>query len=273
MAQMMQKTANGGLSQMKKLVSSDAMLERAKNTLGSEKAARVFLNSVLSLYGNDKLLTDCDPNAVMVEAMKAASLNLPVSKSLGFAYIIAYKNKGVPEPQFQLGYRGLIQLAQRSGQYKYINAGAVYEGMKVKTDMLSGMVEITGEAKNENVIGYFGYFELLNGFKKAVYWTKEQVEQHAKKYSRAWTMQNSPWHTQFDAMAIKTVLKTMLTKYGILSIEMMDTVAEDTTVDEKVEAEVAANGNQTPITIEMVDEEPAAVKQVVVAADDEEAGF
>lgn len=259
------------IAQVKKLVNSDVMLEKAKAVLGSEKSARIFLNSIVSLVGNDKLLSECNPNLIMAECMKAAALNLPINKSLGFAYIIAYKNKGVPEPQFQLGYRGLIQLAQRSGQYRFINAGAVYEGMKVKNDFLSGMLEITGEPVNDNVIGYFGYFELLNGFKKAVYWTKAEVEAHAKKYSRAWSMQSSPWHTQFDAMAIKTVLKSMLTKYGILSIEMIDTISEDNDIDERVEAEVAANANQTPITIpvDMVEEVPAAD----APADDEEAGF
>ena len=261
---------SGGLAQMKQLVNSDAMVEKVKNMLGTEKAARVFLNSALSLYGNDKMLSECNPNLVMAECMKAAALNLPVNKSLGFAYIIAYKNKGVPEPQFQLGYRGLIQLAQRSGQYKYINAGAVYEGMQVKTEILSGMVEISGEAASDKVIGYFGYFELLNGFIKAVYWTKARVEAHAKKYSKAWKMDNSPWHTEFDEMAIKTVLKSILSKYGILSIEMIDAISDDNDVDSKVESEVAANGNQTPIIIPTDFKEES---ETPAAADDEEAGF
>lgn len=252
-----------GLVQMKKLVNAPAMIERAQNALGSEKDAKAFLTSVLSLYNDDKLLAKCNPNDVMVECLKAATLKLPVTKSLGFAYVIPYGNT----PQFQLGYRGLIQLAQRSGQYKYLNAGCVYEGMKIRTEILSGMVEITGEPISDKVIGYFGYFELLNGYKKATYWTKEQVEAHAKKFSKAWSQASSPWHTQFDAMAIKTVLKSILSKYGVISIDFANVLAEDN-VDEKVETEVAANANATPIEIpvEIVDEEPQM-------ADSEEAGF
>ena len=254
---------NNGLAQMKKLVNAPAMVERAQQALGNEKDARAFLTSVLSLYNDDKLLSKCDSNLVMAECLKAAALKLPVTKSLGFAYVIPYGNT----PQFQLGYRGLIQLAQRSGQYRYINADCVYEGQKVKTEILSGMVEISGEPSSDKVIGYFGYFELLNGYKKAVYWTREKVEAHAKKFSKAWSQAGSPWHTQFDAMAIKTVLKSILSKYGVISIDFANTLAEDS-VDERVETEVTANANTTPIEIpvEMVDEEPQT-------ADGEEAGF
>lgn len=229
---------------MKNLVNSESMKKRMEGVLGRE--AGTFLASVLDLYSSDSYLQQCDANKVMAECMKAAALKLPIAKSLGFAYIIPYKNV----PQFQLGYKGILQLAQRTGQYKYINADVVYEGETVFHERLSGMVSITGERTSDKPIGYFAYFQLLNGFEKAVYWSEDRVRQHAKKFSQSYKAgkQDSPWFTNFEAMALKTVLKQLISKYGIMSVEFARVLDNDNAVD-RVDAEVAANGNGEPVAL------------------------
>lgn len=231
------------LSQMKAIVASENVKNRLENLLGNQ--AGVFLASILDLYSSDTYLQKCNPNAVVAECMKAATLALPISKALGFAYVIPYGTT----PTFQLGYKGIIQLAQRSGQYKYLNAGEVYEGEAVNYNRITGMLEIEGEATSDKVIGYFAYFQLKNGFEKAVYWSVEKVIAHAKKFSQAYKAgkKDSPWFTNFDAMALKTVLKSIVTKYGPMSVEFADAMAHD--VDDRVEAEISENANQQPVTI------------------------
>ena len=233
---------NENIKAMKGLVRSDSLKKRMEGVLGKE--AGTFLASALDLYTSDTNLSRCDANRVMAECMKAAALKLPIAKSLGFCYIIPYGDI----PQFQLGYKGYIQLAQRTGQYRYINADMVYEGEVVTYNRITGMMEVSGEATSDKPIGYFAYFQLLNGFEKVVYWTKEKVEAHAKRFSKAWKQQGSPWHQHFDAMALKTVIKQLISKYGIMSVEFANAVAGDE-FDERVEAEVNANANGDPVIL------------------------
>ena len=260
--------AQSNLARMKALVASDDVKARLNNLLGEQSG--VFLASVLDLYNSDDNLRQCNPNAVMAECMKAAALNLPISKALGFAYIIPYKTT----PTFQLGYRGLIQLAQRSGQYKHINADVVYEGEVIEYNRITGTLEIHGEAQSETVVGYFAYFQLVNGFEKAIYWSKERVISHAKRFSQAYKggRKDSPWFTNFDAMAIKTVLKSLIGRYGPMSIEFASAIARDDV--DKVEAEVAENANGEPITMEaeFVEEKPTAPEPVNDEPEDDDEG-
>lgn len=242
-----------GLAKLKAVLNNETMQQSFKNILAENAGA--FMASIIELYQSDSALQRCDPNKVILEALKAATLKLPITKALGFAYIIPYGNV----PQFQLGFRGLVQLAQRSGQYRYINADAVYEGEKVIYDRITGMLKIEGEATSDKPIGYFAYFQLLNGFEKCVYWTREKVEAHAKRYSKAWSKSDSPWHTSFDAMALKTVLKSIISKYGIMSVEFVNALSNDA-VDEAVEAEVTEKANGQPIAIPVNVAAPAAVE-------------
>lgn len=239
----MNQLQTNGYKQLKTILNNDTMKQSFRNVL--EENAGAFMASILELYQSDTALQECDPNKIILEALKAATLKLPINKQLGFAYIIPYK--GIP--QFQLGYKGYIQLAQRSGQYRYINADVVYEGEQITYDRITGMLMITGEATSDTPIGYFAYFQLLNGFEKCVYWTREKVEAHAKRYSKAWNRQNSPWHTNFDAMALKTVIRNIISKYGVMSVEFANAVAEDTSVEERIEGEIVENANKTPLTI------------------------
>lgn len=213
------------INQMKNLLANQGMQNLFADALNENKDR--FLASIIDLYNGDTYLQGCNPKEVAMEALKAATLNLPINKNLGYAYIVPYKNKGKLTPQFQIGYKGYIQMAQRSGQYKALNAGIMYEGMDIKRDFLRGTFEIIGEPKSDKVIGYFAYFQLLNGYEKAVYMTKDEVTEHAKRYSQAYGSDYSPWKKQFDEMAQKTVIKKLLSKYGVLTTEFQDAVKEE----------------------------------------------
>ena len=210
------------------------------------KKAGTFITSVLDLIGQDKNLIKCDPNLVVKEALKAAGLDLPISKTLGFAYVIPYKN----QPQFQMGYKGYIQLAIRTGQYKHLNAGEIYEGETIDVDRIRGTMTIYGQKTSDTVVAYFAYLELINGFEKAVVWTREQVEAHARRFSKSYGgKHDSPWETDFDAMAKKTMLLQLLPKYGPMTIELGQALEKDRGDYQDFEAKVRENANTEAIDI------------------------
>ena len=144
----------------KQVLNDTSIRNRVRTSLGEN--AGNFLASMLDLYEGETALQNCDPQKVAMECLKAASLNLPLVKGLGFAYVVPYGNT----PTFIVGYKGMIQLAQRSGQYRFLNADAVYEGEEVKVNRLTGQFEIVGSKATDKAIGYFAYFQLINGFEK-----------------------------------------------------------------------------------------------------------
>jgi phage RecT family recombinase len=166
-----------------------------------------FTTSLLSVINNNALLAECRPDMVLQAAMTAASMDLPLNQNLGFAYMIPYKNKGVYEAQFQMGWKGFVQLAQRSGLYKTIAATPVYEGQLITNDPLRGIAFDWTVPASGQPIGYAAYFELLNGFEKTLYMTMAEVTAHAKQYSQSYKSGFGPWKDNFEAMAEKTVLK------------------------------------------------------------------
>ena len=182
------------------------------------KGAGAFIGSLQALTKQNHLFANCDAKSTVAAAMKAATLKLPIDQNLGFAYIIPYGKQA----QFQMGYKGFVQLAMRSGQYKTINASVVHEGEVEGVDFISGEI-IRGQRTGNNVIGYVAYFQLINGFSKTLYMTKEEIEQHARKFSKAYN--SGPWKTNCDQMALKTVLKLLISRYGIMSIDMQDSGA------------------------------------------------
>lgn len=214
-----------------------------------------FMASMIDLFTSEKALQDCDPAKVVAECVKAAALNLPLVKSLGFAYVVPYKNV----PTFIIGYKGILQLAQRSKQYQTINADVVYEGELVGFDKLRGMIDLSGERKSDKVIGYFAYFKTIYGFEKVLYMTKEEVQAWGKKYSKSFSSSYSPWQTEFDKMALKTVLLRLIRTYGIMSTELADAITQDT--QETVSREIEQNANSVTIDIqaEVVDTETGEV--------------
>ena len=214
-------------SVMNSIVNAESTKKLLQNTL--KENAGSFSASIIDLYNSDKTLQECDPRQVMGEALKAASLKLPINKQLGFAYVIPYRDykSGMQIPQFQLGYKGMIQLCMRTGSYRYINAGEVYEGELVKIDKLTGEVDLSGEAVSDKIVGYFAYMETVNGFKKAFYWSKEKTIAHANKYSKSYKNGNAIWRDNFDEMAIKTVLRNLLSHYGIMSVELIQAFTDE----------------------------------------------
>ena len=196
------------------LVAQADIKARFEELLG--KKAPGFISSLLAVVNNNKLLAKANPKTVIAAGAMAASLDLPINQNLGFAYIIPYKD----EAQFQMGYKGYIQLAMRTGQYQTINAAEVYEGEIVKQNRFTGEYEF-GEKNSDKIIGYIAYFKLVNGFEKYLYMSIEEMQAHAKKFSKNYKGGTDKWGlTDFHSMAIKTVLKRLISKYGILSIEM-----------------------------------------------------
>jgi len=158
----------------------------------------------------------------------------------------------------QIGYKGYVQLAQRTGQYRIINADAVYEGELRGHDKLTGEIDLTGTATSDTVIGYFAYIEAVHGFKKISYWTKSEIVQHAQKHSKSYNSQYSPWQTNFHAMAIKTVLKHLLSKYGVMSVELVNALEQES--EDQVSQDEDENANQDVIDVPPTEEPQEATE-------------
>lgn len=232
---------------LKGIMKAPSVQEQFNNVL--KENAGVFTASIIDLYNGDKYLQECDPKQVVMEALKAAVLKLPINKSLGFAYIVPYK--GVP--QMQIGYKGLIQLAMRTWQYRIINADKVYEGEFQRKNKLTGEFDLDGTRTSDKIVGYFAHIEMLNGFAKTLYMTKEEVTAHAKKYSKTFNNPKTPWTTEFDGMAIKTVLRGLLSHYGFLSVEMMGAMSQDIesdSVESEMNETIRQNSNKEEITFD-----------------------
>ena len=246
---------------MKQLLEGPAMAGLIKSTLKDK--AELFTASILEVFGADNYLQKCDPAAVAKECLKAATLNLPLSKALGFAWVVPFGGA----PTFQIGWKGYVQLAQRTGQYKYINAGPVFEGELRKVSKLTGEVDIDGDAVSENIIGFFAYIELTNGYSKALYWTVEKMQAHAVKYNqqskKAGKLQGV-WQSDFEAMGTKTVLSTLIRRYGIMSTEMLGVISDERDAEERAQDEINGNANSEIIgftAAEIVNTETGEAKE------------
>ncbi len=207
------------------LMRSPGVAAKIKDVLGNEKVAAGFISSVISIANGNKELRKADPMTVVGAAMVAATLQLPVVPTIGLAYIVPYKGQA----QFQIGYKGLIELAERSGQFKNIIDEVVYEGQLVHKNKFTGEYVFDEDArKSDKVIGYMARFDLINGFSKTIFWTIAEVQAHANKFSQAYRNgYNCPWKSDFDAMARKTVLKALFSKYAPKSIQMQNAIAFD----------------------------------------------
>lgn len=229
---------------VKGLLDSPVIQSKFKQILRDRSAQ--FTSSLITLVNNDTYLADSQPMSIIAGAMQAAQLDLPLEKQFGFAYLVPFNEKDkksgqwIKKAQFILGYKGYIQLAQRSGQYKHLNVGTVYDGQLKSWNPLTEELVIDFEAQeSEAAIGYFGYFELLNGFRKTVYWTKEQMERHRRNHNKAKDKNSlsGVWASDYDAMAQKTVIRNLLNKWGILSIEYQRAVVNDEQVLEDFDDE------------------------------------
>lgn len=209
------------------LIHSPAVVGKLNEVWSSPQMANSFMSSVISVANGNPQLREAEPMSIIGAAMVAATMQLQVIPTLGQCYIIPYGSKA----QFQVGYLGLLQLCQRSGQFKKILAAPVHEGEYISGDEFDeDYVFDKKQRKSDKIVGYMAKFELLNGFTKVAYWDVDRVKAHATKFSQAYRSgYTSPWKSDFDAMAQKTVLKSIL-KYAPKSIEMQNAVTFDQAV-------------------------------------------
>lgn len=209
-----------------------------QGVLGERKGE--FVNNITALVANNRQLQECEPTTLMFAALKATALRLPLDPNLAQAHVIPYRNNKTRtvEAQFQMGWRGFVQLAIRSGQFQTINVTDIREGEMQGYDLISGEMQVKAMPEREKlpVVGYLAFFRLTNGFAKSLYMTAGEVEQHAKRYSQTYASKNdyvrnnSKWTTDFDAMARKTVLKLLLSRFAPLSVDMQQAVQADQAV-------------------------------------------
>lgn len=239
-----------------------------QNTLKENKGT--FTTSLMELATSDEKLLQCNPNALMAEALKAASLHLPLNKQLGQCYILPFKNHGVMTPTLVVGTKGYLQLAMRTGKYETINSDVVYEGELKGYDKVTGNLDLSGIRTSNVPIGYFAYMKMKNGFSKLLYMSLEEVCLYAKQYSPTVKFSDKitpdslkqialaqaakgvsdgvGWSSNFESMALKTVLRRLLSKWGELSIENNDIL----------------NIDEAPSAEQQRDEEFAEDKKVIV---------
>lgn len=243
-----------------------------QNTLKENKGT--FTTSLMELATSDESLLQCNPNALMAEALKAASLHLPLNKQLGQCYILPFKNHGVMTPTLVVGTKGYLQLAMRTGKYETINSDVVYEGEMKGYDKVTGNLDLSGIRTSNVPIGYFAYMKMKNGFSKLLYMSLDEVCLYAKQYSPTVKFNDKltqdglkqlaliqaakgvsdgvGWKSNFESMALKTVLRRLLSKWGELSIENNDIL----------------NIDEAPSAEQQRDEEFAEAKEVIVVNDE-----
>jgi len=215
---------------LQQLMNSGAVVKKMNDVLGSEKKASSFISSVISVSQNNKLLRNAEPMSILSSAMVAATLDLPVVPTLGMAYLVPYK--GVCS--FQIGYKGILELAMRSGEFRNIIDEVVYDGQLVKKNKFTGeyvfdedSIKLDEKGKVKP-IGVMARFDLINGYSKTIYWPLEEIEAHAKRFSQAYRSgYDSPWKSDFWQMAKKTVLKSLLNKYAPKSVAMQTALKFD----------------------------------------------
>lgn len=239
----------------KAIMRSDEVLKRFSDVLGSDFTARRYIGSVLLAVSQSEDLQKCTPQSIMVSGMRAATLKLTVDPGLGHSYLVPFRNKDKYNATLIIGYRGLKQLAMRTGKYLFINEKIVYDGQSIIEDDFSGIQKVTGIPTHHKdgfkPIGYWMGFQLnesMGNFKQTYYMTLEEVVKHAERYARGYNRSDSAWKTNFDDMALKTVIRRGLYKYGFfdendtLAMAEPEEVYEDEIDSEYVNGELLESG-------------------------------
>ena len=276
MANEVAKTNNGKMG-IASFLAQDAVKANVESVVGNKDSQR-FISSVVSAVQTNPQLTECTNSSILSAALLGHSLNLPQSPQLGYFYMVPFKNKkkikgddgkeksvDVVEATFQIAYRGLIQLAMRSGQYKNMNVTDIREGELLSYNPIEDIYEFKAETdftKRQalKVIGYYAFFEMINGFRKGIYWSVDQLEAHAKKYSASYRngWSSSLWKSDFDAMAKKTLLRQLISKWGIMSVDMEKAYTGD-------QAVIREDG--TPDYIDNIPDEPYQAQDIYQSHD------
>jgi len=252
-------------------LNNDAVKNQINSVIGGKDGTK-FIASVVSAVNNNPALQECNNSSILSAALLGHSLNLSPSPQLGQYYMVPFndKNKG-KVAQFQLGYKGYIQLAIRSGQYKKLNVLAIKECELIRFDPLNEEIEVNliedeEEREQAKTIGYYAMFEYTNGFKKAIYWSKTKMEAHALKYSAGYKAKKGYtfWEKDFDGMAYKTMLRQLISKWGIMSIEMASAMDADMAV-------INEDGTKNYVDVEepQVEAEPVAETEAVEVVESE----
>lgn len=271
------------------VIQSDAYKKLINNTLGDPNKATRFIASISSAVATNPQLQECEPNTIVAGALVGAALDLSPSPQLGQYYLVPFKNnkKGTIEAQFILGAKGYKQLAIRSGQYKDLDFIEVRDGEYLGRDEETGKQRfkfISDEALRENkpIIGYLAYFELLNGYRKQIYWSKEKMLNHADKYSKAFNKNDyekllagqipekdmwkysSYWYQDFDGMSEKTLYRQLISKHGVMSIEMQEAYTKDMAVmKEDGTYDYVDNPNEDePVPEAKTEEKPTSLDEI-----------
>jgi len=252
------------VAQVKKLLAEENYKQKFQDVLGQK--APQFMATIVNVVTASNKLKKCDPNSIMAAAFVAASFDLPIDSNLGFSALVPY-DKSVQDSsgkwhkvslaQFQMMYKGFIQLAIRSGQYEKMNCSEVYEDELVSYNPITGECEFVTDFRScahrmsgetDKIVGYYAWFRLKSGFTKELFMSKSEIVNHATKYSQAYkydlnyNKESSKWSTDFDAMAKKTVIKLLLSKWGILSVDMQKAIVDDQkTYDENGEGSYGDN--------------------------------
>lgn len=271
-------------------LTQDAVNAQIAKVVGGKNSTR-FVSSVISAVQANPSLQECTNQSILSAALQGEALNLPPSPQLGYFYMVPFNNKkkGCKEAQFQLSAKGYKQLAMRSGQYLDIDVLYIHEGEYLGRDKFTGkqkfeFIEDDDERESKPIIGYLAYFEMLNGFKKQLYWTKTKMENHADKYSQAYSLEadkklkagkipqnelwkySSFWYTSFDEMAEKTMIRQLLSKWGMLSTEMAQAIDADMAVINEDGTKSYVDNEQEADVIDMEPIEQAEAPQDAQAA-------
>lgn len=246
-------------------IGNDNTQKAIMNTLQDTARTKTFTSSLISAVTTNPNLMECDSTSIISAALLGESLNLSPSPQLGHYYMVPFNDtkSGVKKAQFQLGWKGYYQLALRSGQYKNIDAVAIKEGELVSFNPITGSVELKPiedpvEREKARTVGYYAFFEMINGFRKEMYWSREKMEAHALKYSQGYRARKGYtfWEKDFDAMALKTMYRQLISKYGIMSIEMQRAYVNDMTVHNAVEANDTPEYIDADVTEGVIDIDP-----------------
>lgn len=259
-------------------LTGDAVKNQINSIVGGKDGTK-FVTSIVSAVNNNPALQECTNQSILSAALLGQSLNLSPSPQLGMYYLVPFNDsKRGKVAQFQMGYKGYIQLALRSGQYKKLNVMAIKEGELIKYDPLEETIEVNliedeEERENAATIGYYAMFEYLNGFRKTMYWSRKKMESHANKYSKGYAAKKGYTYCErdFDGMAYKTMLRQLISKWGIMSIEMESAYDADMAVINEDGSKVYVDNDPNVIDATdavVVEEAPKQVEAQPAAEDD-----